>query len=69
MASGNYEGLIKKSVVKAATPAKIENTIIGVGFGTSAKMGATMVAILAEILHIPKAVDTKSDGYNVALAK
>ena len=45
-----------------AMPAMITNTIIGTGGSTSASIGETMVANLANILQIPKAVPAKIVG-------
>ena len=43
--------------------ARIENTNIGIGFSSSATSGAMIVAVLANVLHIPKHVEAKMVGY------
>ena len=49
--------------------ASMQNTIIGIGGFTSANMGAIMVAILAKMLQIPKAVPENIVGKIYALAR
>jgi hypothetical protein len=47
---------------RIAIIAKMANIIIGVGFETSATIGANTVALLANMLQIPKTVDARTAG-------
>ena len=54
---------------KTASVATVLNTSMGVGGGTSASIGDNMVATLAPMLQIPKAVPAKIAGKMVELAR
>lgn len=54
--------VIIKNERTQAILATMQNTIIGTGGATSASKGEIMVAILAKILHIPKAVPANIVG-------
>jgi len=49
--------VLRKNEHTPAVAARIVKTSIGHGLGISANYGARMVAILATMLHIPKAVE------------
>ncbi|MFM7851003.1 MAG: hypothetical protein ACKO96_03600, partial [Flammeovirgaceae bacterium] len=49
---------VRRSIdTPAAIPAKMQNMVIGMGLGNSAKIGASIEANLAKKLHIPKVVE------------
>ena len=54
---------------KLANPVIIANTVIGIGSYTSASIGAKIVDIFANMLHIPIAVPANIDGKSCAFAR